>query len=441
MPTITTEAFTKSQQLFEEALQLLPGGVNSPVRAFKAVGGTPPFIASAIGPYVTDVDDQQYIDYLGSWGPMILGHSDPDVVQAVQAQAALGLSYGAPCELEIKLAAKVREMMPNVEKMRMVNSGTEATMSAIRLARGATGRSKIIKFAGCYHGHADSFLVEAGSGALTFGNPSSPGVTAAATQDTLIANYNDLASVEHLFTANPDTIAAVIIEPMAGNMNFVPGEPQFIQGLRELCDRYQSLLIFDEVMTGFRVASGGAQSIYNVKPDLTTLGKIIGGGMPVGAYGGRADLMDLMSPVGPIYQAGTLSGNPLAMAAGLVTLNKINRPDFYEQLMQQTELLVNGIQAAANEHNIPLSINYRCGMFGLFLSEAKPIKYLQQVMACNAQQFQRLFHGLLRLGIMLAPSAYEASFVSIAHDEPIITATIDAFHETFASLSHITPSR
>jgi glutamate-1-semialdehyde 2,1-aminomutase len=419
---------TQSAALFHQAQNYMPGGVNSPVRAFRAVGGTPRFIKAAQGAYITDADDNRYIDYVGSWGPMILGHAHPKVVQAVQETAARGLSFGAPCELEVKLAAKVCQHMPAVEKIRFVNSGTEATMSAIRLARGATGRGKIIKFEGCYHGHSDSLLVKAGSGALTFGMPSSHGVTKGAAQDTLVAAFNDLDSVIKLCEQNRGEIAAIIVEPIACNTNMLLPEPGFLQGLREICDYNQSLLIFDEVISGFRVALGGAQSIYNIRPDLTTLGKIIGGGMPVGAFGGRADIMNLLSPEGPVYQAGTLSGNPVAMAAGLATLQQLEAADFYTHLAITTKYLAENILARAHAAKVPLSINHACGIFGLFFTEKSEIAVtrFEQVMACNLDRFKHFFHAMLDHGVYLAPSAFESGFVSSAHGEQEIADTLVA---------------
>lgn len=420
----------RSCKLFETAEHYIPGGVNSPVRAFRAVGGTPLFIQSAQGATVTDVDGKTYIDYVGSWGPMILGHAHPAVLEAVVQACERGLSFGAPCEAEIALAKRICERVPSIEKVRMVNSGTEATMSAIRLARGVTGRDKIIKFEGCYHGHADSLLVKTGSGALTFGVPSSPGVPAAATADTLVATYNDLDSVVTLFERWPSDIAAIILEPIAGNMNMVLPVPGFIEGLRELCDQYQSLLIFDEVMTGFRVGPAGFQSHTTVKPDLTTLGKIIGGGMPVGAFGGRRELMDELSPQGAIYQAGTLSGNPIAMAAGIATLDKLT-PDCYETLTHTTKMLVDGLQARADAAKVPFCVNYHCAMFGFFFTKEKSVTHYRQVMECNLNHFKHFFQQMLQRGIYLAPSAFEAGFISMAHDEQVIVQTLDAAEQAF----------
>lgn len=419
---------SKSRQLFEQAQHLIPGGVNSPVRAFGAVGGIPPFIRQAKGAYLYDEDDNQYIDYVGSWGPMILGHADQRVIQAVTAQVDRGLSFGMPTMHEVTLAKMIIALMPSIQKIRMVNSGTEATMSAIRLARGFTGRDKLIKFEGCYHGHADSLLVKAGSGALTFGTPSSPGVPADTIKHTLTATFNDLDSVSTLFEANPQEIAAIIVEPFAGNMNFVRPQPGFLQGLRELCDQYGALLIMDEVMTGFRVALKGAQSLEKIRPDLTCLGKVIGGGMPVGAFGGRTEIMDQLSPQGPVYQAGTLSGNPVAMAAGIANLTAIQTTNFFEELNQKTHYLVNGIQKAADAAGIRMCSDSEGGMFGLFFTDQPAINCFADVMRCDTQRFNRFFNHLLSEGHFFAPSAYEAGFVSQAHtlsdlDNTIASAT------------------
>lgn len=423
-----------STQLFEEAQHFIPGGVNSPVRAFKAVGGIPRFIKKAQGPYIFDADDHRYIDYIGSWGPMIAGHNHPHILAAVKKAVENGLSFGAPCPDELVLAKKVCELMPTIEKVRFVNSGTEATMSALRLARAATKRNKFIKFAGCYHGHADSFLVAAGSGLLTFGHPSSPGVPETCTQDTLIANFNDLDSVQKCFETFPREIAAIILEPIAGNMNLVLPRTGFLQGLRDLCDKYGALLIIDEVMTGFRVAKGGAQELLNIKADLTTLGKIIGGGMPVGAFGGRAELMDQMAPLGPVYQAGTLSGNPIAMAAGLASLKLIEEPNFFENLNSATTKLMRGLQERADAAKIPFFTQNVCGMFGFYFSDTKKIESLADVKLGNEQRFNQFFHGMLENNVYLAPSMYEAGFISSAHDEKIIAATLTAAEEVFASI-------
>lgn len=425
---------TQSQDLFVRARAHIPGGVNSPVRAFNGVGGDPIFIKHAEGAYIVDADNKRYIDYVGSWGPMVLGHAHPDVIHAVHTAVDHGLSYGAPTELEVQLADKITEIMPSIDMVRMVNSGTEATMSAIRLARGFTSRDKIIKFQGCYHGHSDALLVNAGSGALTLGVPSSPGVPASFAEHTLTATFNDIDSVAALFTANPEQIAAIIVEPVAGNMNCIPPTPEFLQGLRELCDQHRSVLIFDEVMTGFRVALGGAQALYNIEPDLTTLGKVIGGGMPVGAFGGKRAIMEHIAPLGPVYQAGTLSGNPIAMAAGLATLNLISQPGFFDALSESTSQLVTGIKAVADDANIPLTFNQVGGMFGLFFSNDDDITHYQQVMACDVERFKAFFHGMLKQGVYLAPSAFEAGFVSSAHGQEEIQLTIKAAENVFNSL-------
>lgn len=428
-----TTAAAKSKALFQSAQSVIPGGVNSPVRAFKAVGGIPRFIAKAEGAYLTDVDGKTYVDYVGSWGPMILGHADPKVIAAVTEVAKSGLSFGAPCENEVVLAELICDRVASIEKVRMVNSGTEATMTAVRLARGATGRDKVVKFEGCYHGHVDSLLVKAGSGALTFGAPSSPGIPVGSTNDTLVATYNDLDSVEALFKAHGDAIACIILEPIAGNMNMLLPEPGFLSGLREICDRYGALLIFDEVMTGFRVGYQGVQSFVEVIPDLTTLGKVIGGGMPVGAIGGRADLMDHLSPVGTVYQAGTLSGNPLAMAAGLATLSQLT-PASYEQLEATTSALVTGLKARADAANIPFQVNYRAGMFGFFFSDEQEITRYDQVVRCDMSRFNKFFNQMLELGVYLAPSAYEAGFVSLMHGDAEIEKTLNAAEVVFGNI-------
>ncbi len=423
-----------SQALFARAQKHIPGGVNSPVRAFKGVDGDPVFFQRAQGAYLYDCDDQKYIDYVGSWGPMILGHAHPEVIEAVIKAAKKGLSFGAPTEIEIEMADRVCQLVPSIEKVRMVSSGTEATMSAIRLARGFTGRDKIVKFEGCYHGHGDSLLVKAGSGALTLGVPTSPGVPADLASHTLTLEYNNLASVEAAFSSLGSEIACIIVEPVAGNMNCIPPVPGFLEGLRKLCTEHGSVLIFDEVMTGFRVALGGAQAHYNIKPDLTTLGKVIGGGMPVGAFGGRADIMDQIAPDGPVYQAGTLSGNPIAMTAGLVTLDLIAKPGYFEKLSEKTNVLATGIQAAADKAGIPLTTNAVGGMFGLFFSEEKKITSFKQVMACDVNRFKVFYHKLLAQGVYLAPSAYETGFLSSAHSDQDISATIEAMSESFREL-------
>ena len=423
-----------TKNLFKAAQEHIPGGVNSPVRAFKSVGGDPVFLARAQGAYVYDSNGKQYIDYVGSWGPMVLGHAHPDVIKAVQETAANGLSFGAPTELETQMANKICEIMPNITKVRMVSSGTEAAMSAIRLARGFTGRDKIVKFEGCYHGHADSLLVKAGSGALTLGVPTSPGVPADLAQHTLTLSYNNSEQLEDLFKEMGDQIAAIIVEPIAGNMNCIPGTQEFLETLRSVCDQHQSLLIFDEVMSGFRVALGGAQSIYNITPDLTVLGKVIGGGMPVGAFGGREDIMNHIAPDGPVYQAGTLSGNPVAMSAGLTTLNLISTPNFFEELTDTTNTLVTGLQDAADAAGIPFTTNAVGGMFGLFFSETDSVSTFAQVMNCNQERFNTFFHDMLEKGVYLAPSSFEAGFVSKAHTNEDIEITIGTANEVIKIL-------
>jgi glutamate-1-semialdehyde 2,1-aminomutase len=420
--------------LFEEASRYIAGGVNSPVRAFKGVGGEPVFIRRAQGAWVETEDGRRLIDYVGSWGPMVLGHAHPEVIAAVTRRAADGLSFGAPTAIETDLARKVQQLMPSIELLRMVSSGTEATMSAIRLARGFTGRDRIVKFEGCYHGHSDALLVKAGSGALTLGVPTSPGVPAAVAAHTVTLAYNDAAGARECFAAMGGEIACVIVEPVAGNMNCVPPAPGFLETLRELCTRHGALLIFDEVMTGFRVAAGGAQAIYGVRPDLTTLGKIVGGGMPVGAFGGRRDVMQQLAPLGPVYQAGTLSGNPVAMAAGLATLELVARPGFHEALARATARLVEGLSGAARRANVPFSTNHVCGMFGLFFTSDAPVTSYRQVMACDVARFRQFFHAMLDAGVYLAPSAFEAGFISAAHGEAEIAATIAAAERAFAGL-------
>ena len=420
--------------LFKRAQQVIPGGVNSPVRAFKGVGGDPVFFARAQGALVFDTNSKQYIDYVGSWGPMILGHAYPEVIRKVTEAAANGLSFGAPTIAEIEMAELICRLMPTIEKVRMVNSGTEAAMSAIRLARGYTGRDKIVKFEGCYHGHADSLLVKAGSGALTLGVPTSPGVPADSARHTITLSYNNTDQLRELFTQIGTEIACIIVEPVAGNMNCVPATQSFHDCMRALCTEYGSLLIFDEVMTGFRVALGGAQSIYKIKPDITILGKVIGGGMPVGAFGGRADIMNHLAPDGPVYQAGTLSGNPVAMAAGMATLNAIAQPGFFEALEQSTRRLLDGLRNVARENGIPFTTTQSGGMFGLFFTEEETISRFDQVMACNVPRFKHFFHGMLDQGIYLAPSAYEAGFVSSAHTNEHIQATINAARTVMKTL-------
>ena len=425
---------TRSEKLFKEACELIPGGVNSPVRACLGVGADPLFIASAKGSHVTTVDGQEMIDFVESWGPMLLGHSHPEVTKAVVEAAGKGTSYGAPCPAEVELARMVVDAFPGMDMVRMVNSGTEATMSAIRLARGFTGRDKIIKFEGCYHGHADCLLVKAGSGALTLGQPNSPGVPADFAKHTLTCTYNDLASVRAAFEQYPQEIACIIVEPVAGNMNCVPPLPEFLPGLRALCDEFGALLIIDEVMTGFRVALAGAQDYYGVVPDLTCLGKIIGGGMPVGAFGGRRDVMDALAPTGPVYQAGTLSGNPIAMAAGFACLNEVAQPGVHETLDELTTRLAEGLLEAAEEAGIPLVVNHVGGMFGIFFTDAESVTCYQDVMACDVERFKRFFHMMLDEGVYLAPSAFEAGFMSVAHSMEDINNTIDAARRVFAKL-------
>ncbi|WP_323149268.1 glutamate-1-semialdehyde 2,1-aminomutase [Pseudomonas oryzihabitans] len=426
---------SRSAQLFDQAQRHIPGGVNSPVRAFKSVGGTPLFFKHAQGAYIVDEDDKRYVDYVGSWGPMILGHSHPDVLDAVRRQLEHGLSYGAPTALETTMADLICEIVPSMEMVRMVSSGTEATMSAIRLARGYTGRDTIIKFEGCYHGHSDSLLVKAGSGALTLGVPSSPGVPAAFAQHTLTLAYNDLAEVEETLSRVGDQIACIIVEPVAGNMNCVPPAPGFLEGLRSLCDRYGVVLIFDEVMTGFRVALGGAQAHYGIRPDLTTFGKIVGGGMPVGCFGGRREIMEKIAPLGPVYQAGTLSGNPLAMAAGLTTLQLIRRPGFHAELSDYTTRMLQGLQDRADAAGVPFVTTQAGGMFGLYFSGAEDIVTFSDVMASDSERFKRFFHLMLDGGVYLAPSAFEAGFTSIAHGDEELRITLDAAERAFATFN------
>ncbi|MFQ2173847.1 glutamate-1-semialdehyde 2,1-aminomutase [Aeromonas rivipollensis] len=426
---------SKSDQLFEQARQTIPGGVNSPVRAFNGVGGTPRFIDHADGAYLYDVDGQAYVDYIGSWGPMLLGHNHPAIKAAVIKAVEKGLSYGAPTEIEVLMAEKVRQIVPSMEQVRMVNSGTEATMSAIRLARGYTGRDKIVKFEGCYHGHADSLLVKAGSGALTLGQPNSPGVPADFAKHTLTCVFNDLDSVREAFTQYGSEIACIIVEPVAGNMNCIPPVPGFLEGLRTICDEFGALLILDEVMTGFRVSLRGAQGYYNIDPDLTTLGKIIGAGMPVGAFGGKKKVMQYIAPTGPVYQAGTLSGNPVAMAAGLAMLDLLLEPGLYEQLSAKTARVAEGLKAAAAKHGIPLAITYVGGMFGFFFTEETEITRYEQVTRCDMERFKRFYHLMLEEGVYLAPSAYEAGFLSLAHGDKEIEYTLAAAERSFAKLA------
>ncbi len=427
----------RNEQLFSRAQRTIPGGVNSPVRAFRSVGGTPRFITRAQGPYFWDAEDRRYIDYIGSWGPMIAGHAHPEVVRAVQEAAAQGLSYGAPTEAEVVMAEELVRLVPSMEQVRLVSSGTEAAMSAIRLARGAAGggkgRRKLIKFEGCYHGHADSLLVKAGSGLLTFGNPSSAGVPAEITQHTLVLDYNDSQGLHEAFKQHGDDIACVMVEPVAGNMNLVRAAPEFLQTMRALCTKHGALLAFDEVMTGFRVALGGAQALYDITPDITVLGKVIGGGMPVAAFGGRAEIMKYLAPMGAVYQAGTLSGNPVAVACGLATLKLIQAPGFYDRLGANTQALVEGLVGAARESGVLFSGDYVGGMFGIYFADRAPATY-GDVMTADKDRFNVFFHAMLEAGVYLAPSAYEAGFVSAAHDESVIAETVAAARSAFSSL-------
>ncbi len=422
--------------LFQEACKYIPGGVNSPVRAFRGVGGEPIFFKKAQGAHVVAADDRRYIDFVGSWGPMILGHAHPRVIEAVQRVAADGLSFGAPTELETRLARRVVELMPAIELVRFVSSGTEATMSAIRLARAFTQRDTIVKFEGCYHGHSDSLLIKAGSGALTLGVPTSPGVPKSLASHTVTLTYNDIDQVERVFRQIGAQVACVIVEPVAGNMNCILPAPDFLQALRRECDRSGALLLFDEVMTGFRVALGGAQALYGVRPDLTTLGKIIGGGMPVGAFGGRRDIMEQLAPLGPVYQAGTLSGNPVAMIAGLTTLELISAPGFHQRLGAMTALLVEQLAAAAAHARVALATNHVCGMFGFFFTTERNVDRYEKVMACDVERFKRFFHGMLKEGVYFAPSAFEAGFLSAAHSAADIEATAAAAARVFASTNN-----
>lgn len=425
---------TESATLFESACRVIPGGVNSPVRAFGSVGGTPRFVQSADGAHVTDAEGRRYIDYVGSWGPMVLGHAHPQVIEAVREAASAGLSFGAPTALETRMAEKICELVPSIDSVRMCSSGTEATMSALRIARGFTGRDDILKFEGCYHGHSDALLVKAGSGALTLGVPSSPGIPADVAKHTLTLPFNDIEALEALFAQHGDKLAGVIVEPIAGNMNFVQPIPGFLEALRRLCTKHGSVLIFDEVMTGFRVAAGGAQQHYGVTPDLTTLGKVIGGGMPVGAFGGRQDIMNVVAPLGPVYQAGTLSGNPIAMTAGLTTLEILSEPGFHERLHATTERLLKGVLGTAQQHGIPMCGDHVGGMFGLFFTDAKTVDSFEAVMSCNSERFKQFFHLMLDRGIWLAPSAFEAGFTSAAHTEQDIDATIAAADDALQQL-------
>ncbi|MFK5949424.1 MAG: glutamate-1-semialdehyde 2,1-aminomutase [Methylococcales bacterium] len=426
---------TNANNLFSEAKKVIPGGVNSPVRSFSGVGGTPVYIDHAKGAYVFDSENKQYIDYVGSWGPMILGHAHPEVIDSVKKTAEKGLSFGAPTELETAMATKVCELVPAMDMVRMVSSGTEATMSALRLARGYTGRDKIVKFEGCYHGHSDSLLVKAGSGALTLGVPSSPGVPKAVAADTITLTYNDSEEVEKTFAEIGDEIACIIVEPVAGNMNCIPPVEGFLETLRQVCDEHACVLIFDEVMTGFRVGLHGAQGVYQVTPDLTTLGKVIGGGMPVGAFGGKQKIMEFLAPLGPVYQAGTLSGNPVAMAAGLKTLELISVAGFHDKLSKTTEKLVLGLKHRAKQAGISMASNQVGAMFGVFFTQEENISQFSQVMQCDQVLFKLFFHGMLEQGVYLAPSAFEAGFVSAAHTDKDIEKTLDAASIVFKSLS------
>jgi glutamate-1-semialdehyde 2,1-aminomutase len=423
----------RSQKLFQRAQLVIPAGVNSPVRAFGSVGGTPLFIQRGRGAQIWDADGRAYVDYVGSWGPLVVGHAHPDVVAAAQQAAERGLSFGAPTEPEVELAELLCRLVPSLEQVRLTSSGTEATMSAIRLARGHTGRHRIVKFEGCYHGHADALLVKAGSGALTFGQPSSAGVPPATAADTVVLEYNNESALEQAFEREGGAIAAAIVEPVAGNMNLVAPRPGFLESLRTLCTRHGAILIFDEVMTGFRVALGGAQALYGVKPDLTTLGKVIGGGLPVGAFGGRRDIMQAIAPLGPVYQAGTLSGNPVAVAAGLATLRLVQAPGFYDRLAATTRALCEGLAGAAREHRVPFSAASVGGMFGIYFRATPPASFAE-VLQCDRETFNRFFHAMLGAGIYLAPSAYEAGFVSSAHGEAEIGRTISAARTVFAGL-------
>lgn len=425
---------SQNDSLFARAQRSTPGGVNSPVRAFRSVGGTPRFITRAEGPYFWDADGKRYIDYIGSWGPAIVGHAHPEVIKAVQAAAANGLSFGAPTEGEILMAEEICKLVPSIEMVRLVSSGTEAAMSALRLARGVTGRDLVIKFEGCYHGHADSMLVKAGSGLLTFGNPTSSGVPADFAKHTMVLDYNDSAQLEDAFSNMGDRIAAVIVEPVAGNMNLLRATNEFLQTMRRLCTQHGAVLMFDEVMSGFRVALGGAQSLYGIQPDMTVLGKVIGGGLPVAAFGGRADMMKHLAPLGPVYQAGTLSGNPVAVAAGMTTLKLVQQPGFYDKLGAQTHKLVDGLAVAAKEHGVAFSADAVGGMFGIYFSEHVPENYAQ-IMAGNKERFNQFFHAMLDAGVYLAPSAFEAGFVSAMHSDTVIDETLAAASGAFAKLS------
>jgi len=431
--TTTIKPTSRNQQLFERSQKLIPGGVNSPVRAFKSVGGTPIFFKRGQGAWLWDEDDKSYIDYIGSWGPMVLGHAHPEVIAAVREVAGNSLSFGAPTARELEMAETITTLVPSMEQVRLVSSGTEATMSAIRVARGFTGRSKILKFEGCYHGHADALLVKAGSGLLTLGTPSSAGVPAEVAAHTLTLPYNDIPALEKLFAEIGDQIACVIVEPVVGNMNLVAPVLGFLESMRAQCTKHGAVLIFDEVMTGFRVALGGAQAYYNIKPDMTTLGKVIGGGLPVGAFGGRADIMQCLAPVGPVYQAGTLSGNPVAVAAGLATLKLVQAPGFYEKLSATTKALMDGLKHAAHQHGVPFSAQSIGGMFGIYFSEQVPTSF-DEVMATDKEAFNQFFHSMLDAGIYLGPSAFEAGFVSAAHGADELSRTIEAASQAFSAL-------
>jgi glutamate-1-semialdehyde 2,1-aminomutase len=431
---MSQDSTSQNDTLFARAQLTTPGGVNSPVRAFRSVGGTPRFITRAEGPYFYDADGKRYIDYIGSWGPAIVGHAHPQVVKAVQDAAARGLSFGAPTQGEVEMAELLCKLVPSIEQVRLVSSGTEATMSALRLARGATGRDKIVKFEGCYHGHADSLLVKAGSGLLTFGNPTSAGVPEDFVKHTLVLDYNNVAQLEDAFASMGDTIACIIVEPVAGNMNLIRATPEFLRRMRELCTEHGAILIFDEVMSGFRVALGGAQELYGIKPDLTALGKVIGGGLPVAAFGGRAALMHNMAPIGPVYQAGTLSGNPVAVAAGMTTLGIVQEPGFYDKLSAQAAKLVAGLTAAAAEAGVVFCADSVGGMFGMYFSASVPSTY-GQMMAGDKARFNSFFHGMLDEGVYFAPAAFEAGFVSAAHDDAVIAETIEAARRVFARIA------
>jgi glutamate-1-semialdehyde 2,1-aminomutase len=425
---------TRSETLFAAAQSAIPGGVNSPVRAFRGVGGSPVFFQSASGAWLTDEDGNRYIDYIGAWGPMIVGHNHPRVTEALKAQLDRGVAYGAPTALEVELAQRICQILPSIESVRLVNSGTEATMSAIRLARGFTQRSKVVKFEGCYHGHVDALLVKAGSGALTLGAPDSAGIPAETAAQTWVLPYNDIPALEALFSSHGSEIACVIVEPVAGNMNLVPPAPGFLEALRRVTEQHGAVLIFDEVMTGFRVALGGAQGLYGIKPDLTTLGKVIGGGLPVGAFGGRKDIMEMLAPLGPVYQAGTLSGNPLAVTAGLVVLDEISQPGFHQRLTERTAQLLAGLQERADQAGIAFTTTQVGGMFGCYFNEQREIRSFADVMTSNVERFRQYFHLMLQQGIYLAPSAFEAGFVSAAHGEREIELTLAAAAKAFASL-------